>query len=327
VWIAKYGQCLVEFRRLAVAPEPALERRAGRELETRAQPRIDREIPEVFEVVHTDAGNHQELRQRPQRELGVAAGTHDVEVRFQTDEFFGHVRSASARIAFEPARRGPAIAARHEPAEKIAARAQVHPLGEPKAPLAPAVELEPAVRLRQLAQVEGRVQQANGKGGALRHDPGQLVFELRVQAMKLRAPRHAPDQRRIALLRVGEEQLDRVAAAVAHDQQAPAPAEAMRGDGLVVVVQRRGDDRVRVLGHEVLEEEIDVAAPRCEGDRPLFTDRRFDQRGTVDQAEVDQGREAIRARVAHADVDDAAGEPPVARREVARVQVDPLKQA
>ena len=98
-----------------------------------------------------------------------------------------------------------------------------------------------------------------------------------------------------------------------------------REHGLVVVINRCSDDRVSVLGDELFEEEVDVAAACSERDRGLFTDGRLGEHRSVQETELQHAVETVAPRLACARVDDATRHAAIAHGKVAGIEVDPFE--
>src|SRR5690606_9022826 len=153
------------------------------------------------------------------------------------------------------------------------------------------VELGPAQLLPELADALLEADPPE-RGPEAERVPGLSRLELDARAVVLDEAADAPGEIGIVEGLV-QEQLDGVAAAVSEHPQRDVLAELDLGDGLIVEVHGRGEHRVGVFGHEVLEKEVDVAAPNGRGEPGVLTDRGLHVRGAVDEIQIDDGTQPL----------------------------------
>ncbi|MFT3916426.1 MAG: hypothetical protein QM704_20825 [Anaeromyxobacteraceae bacterium] len=124
-----------------------------------------------------------------------------------------------------------------------------------------------------------------------------------------------------------QDELDLVHRAEPQEPQPPV-AELPLGDGLVVVVARRGvEGEVRVLRDEEREERVDVGAVEREGAGPAAAERALERDARVVERDLRLPAEQVLGRVAQLHLDDAADPAAVVGGEVARDELDRLEEA
>ena len=154
-----------------------------------------------------------------------------------------------------------------------------------------------------------------------------LVLPGELRAVKRRLLAQASPHGRVAVRRVSQDQLEIIVRAVDHRAKPIGAAGLVRDHGLIVPVHGRRRELRRVFRHELVDEEIEVAALRRHRERPVLGDGPLDQKRTVEDVDVDQAVQTVGLRIAEPDIDDAAHLASEPRREISGVEVDLVQQS